>query len=685
MTIMNEGLLRRVRERLLIRRLVSEDELARVERFAGEKKVPLDDLLVSTGLLTEDQIVAVLSEELSVPYVFPHASAIDPALMTLFQPALLKGLRAVPMYVEDGQIIVATSDPTTLGSIQDLEAACGGHVRLALAPRRHVERALARLFPGEMGKGERPGRAGDTTALGLFYGHIAGAVAERAQEVRFEPVDGAILIRYKVGGALTDRGREPLVLHSALVSRARILLGTCRGERPHESLGNLSTRLAGFDLVLTIGIVPTRAGETVIVKFTAGEPRSEMSAVPPKAEASPGPAASGGGLDIASLLLFTKEMGGSDLHLSSGAVPMVRVHGEMRKLTQSDGREAPPCQAEEIRGMVLDVLSDAQKAKLEADKELDFAMSIGKGTRFRGNAFFQDRGLAAVFRVIPTVIKTCEELGLPPAIKALAELEKGLVLCTGPTGSGKSTTLAALIDHINSSRRGHILTVEDPIEFVHAPKSCMINQRELGRNTKSFANALKSALREDPDVILVGEMRDLETIALAITAAETGHLVFGTLHTSSAAKTVDRIINVFPAGEQAQIRAMLAESLQAVVAQVLLPKKGGKGRVAAQEILLASTGVKAMIREGKTFQIPSAIQTGAKYGMQSLEQCLTRLSVNGLVEAAEVERTLAALGLTREETADAALLRGGGVAPAGGAPPTRPTTVVGRNTTIRTV
>ncbi len=352
-----------------------------------------------------------------------------------------------------------------------------------------------------------------------------------------------------------------------------------------------------------------------------------------------------------SLLLFTKEAGGSDLHLSSGAAPMVRVHGEMRKLMLPGGAEAPPLGPEGIRGLLFDLLSDTQKSRLEAEKELDFSLSIGKDTRFRGNVFFQDRGLGAVFRVIPTQIKSCDELGLPSIIKSLAELEKGLVLCTGPTGSGKSTTLAALVDLINSTRRGHILTIEDPIEFVHRPKMCMVNQREVGPNTQSFSKALRSALREDPDVILVGEMRDLETIALAITAAETGHLAFGTLHTSSAAKTVDRIINVFPAGEQAQIRAMLADSLEAVIAQVLLAKRGGKGRVAAQEILVASTGVRSLIREGKTYQIPSAIQTGGKYGMQSLEQTLSKLSLNGTIDPGEAERQLAALGLAREDVA----------------------------------
>ncbi len=393
------------------------------------------------------------------------------------------------------------------------------------------------------------------------------------------------------------------------------------------------------------------------------------SEVPRAAAAAP--------LDMATLLLFTKEAGGSDLHLSAGATPMVRVHGEMKKLTLPGGAEAPPLSPDQIRGLLFDLLTDAQKSRLEAEKELDLSLSIGKDTRFRGNVFFQDRGLGGVFRVIPTVIKSCDELGLPPVIKGLADLEKGLVLCTGPTGSGKSTTLAALIDRVNSTRRGHILTVEDPSEFVHRPKACRVNQREVGGNTHSFAKALRSALREDPDVILVGELRDLETIALAITAAETGHLVFGTLHTSSAAKTVDRIINVFPAGEQGQIRSMLADSLQAVIAQVLLPRKGGKGRVAAQEILVASTGVRALIRESKTFQIPSAIQTGAKYGMQTLEQTLSRLSGSGTIEPGEAERTLAALGLSREDAAAEKLQTLAGA----GAPRVSPST----STTLRAV
>ncbi len=272
-------------------------------------------------------------------------------------------------------------------------------------------------------------------------------------------------------------------------------------------------------------------------------------------------------MDLATLLTFAKRCGASDLHLSAGAAPMVRVNGDMRRL-QVDGEDLSS--RDRIRRLVYGFLTDAQKKRLEADWELDCAMSLGEGARFRANIFIQERGLSAVIRVIPATIQTPEQLGLPPVVQDLAELENGLVLVTGPTGSGKSTTLAALIDQVNRSRRGHIITIEDPIEFIHPQKKCMVNQREVGSHSKAFANALRSALREDPDVILVGEMRDYETTALAITAAETGHLVFGTLHTSSAAKTVDRVINVFPSDEQAQIREFIHQFAASVVRPVSL-------------------------------------------------------------------------------------------------------------------
>jgi twitching motility protein PilT len=335
-------------------------------------------------------------------------------------------------------------------------------------------------------------------------------------------------------------------------------------------------------------------------------------------------------VDLATLLYVTKKLGASDLHLSAGAPVMIRVSGEMRKLPLPGVPDGEPMPADAVQEMIYSVLTQEQQRKLEETHELDFSMALGEHSRYRGNVLFQLRGLAAVFRVIPTEIKGFDELKLPTAVRQLAQREKGLVLVTGPTGSGKSTTLAAMVDWINANRDGHIITIEDPIEFVHQPKRCMINQREVGSGTYSFANALRSSLREDPDVILVGELRDLETIALAITAAETGHLVFGTLHTMSAPKTIDRLINVFPAGEQAQIRAMLAESLAGVVAQMLLAKVGG-GRVAAHEILVSTHGVRSMIREGKTHMIPNAIQTGGKLGMQSLENELTRLAAEGVI------------------------------------------------------
>lgn len=335
-------------------------------------------------------------------------------------------------------------------------------------------------------------------------------------------------------------------------------------------------------------------------------------------------------MDLSSLLHFTQESGASDLHLSSGAPPMVRVHGEMRAVTVP-GVPDGPVEEGTVHEMLYGVLSDSQRSRFEKEKELDFSLSLGEEGRFRVNVFSQGRGIAGVFRVIPTKIPSFEALGLPDLFRTFTSLERGLVLVTGPTGSGKSTTLAAMVDLINEERQGHIITIEDPIEFVHSPKRCLVNQREVGPHTDSFANALRSSLREDPDVILVGELRDLETISLAITAAETGHLVFGTLHTNSAAKTVDRIINVFPAGEQDQIRAMLAESLQAVISQALIPKFDGKGRVAAHEILVATSAVRAMIREGKTYQIPSSIQTGRNAGMRSMEQSITKLRTLGII------------------------------------------------------
>jgi twitching motility protein PilT len=320
--------------------------------------------------------------------------------------------------------------------------------------------------------------------------------------------------------------------------------------------------------------------------------------------------------EINNLFHYMIDNNASDLHLSTGARPKIRKHGELEEM------DTPELTNDGLEKMLFEITTEEQKQTFNNKRDLDFAYEIPDVARFRANYFEQKRGMGAVFRVIPTKILTVEELGLPQQVLKLTHLSRGLVLVTGPTGSGKSTTLAAIIDYINRNRKEHILTVEDPIEFVHENKGCLVNHREIGTNTESFAAALRAALREDPDVILVGEMRDLETIELAITAAETGHLVFGTLHTNSAAKTIDRIIDAFPAGQQAQIRTMLSESLKGVICQQLLRRIDQPGRLAALEILFCKTAVANLIREGKTFQIPSMIQTGKGQGMQLMDQAI---------------------------------------------------------------
>ncbi|HYV56167.1 MAG TPA: type IV pilus twitching motility protein PilT [Candidatus Nitrosopolaris sp.] len=336
------------------------------------------------------------------------------------------------------------------------------------------------------------------------------------------------------------------------------------------------------------------------------------------------------------LLHETVNLGASDLHLSAGLPPLMRIHGDLTRT------QHPALSAAGVTALVNSIMTDDQRQIFQAEHEIDFACEIpGKG-RFRVNVFVQSRGPGAVLRTIPTVIPTLESLHLPPILKELCTRERGLVLVTGPTGSGKSTTLAAMVDLINQTWDAHILTVEDPIEFVHPPKRCLVNQREVGPHTRSFSNALRSALREDPDVILVGELRDLDTMSLALTAAETGHLVFGTLHTSSAPKTIDRIIDVFPAGQQNQVRTMLSESLEAVIAQTLVKKKGG-GRIAACEILIGAPAVRNLIREGKLHQIPSMMQTSQRIGMQTLDIALADLVKRGLIDPGALPPRPAAL------------------------------------------
>ena len=333
-------------------------------------------------------------------------------------------------------------------------------------------------------------------------------------------------------------------------------------------------------------------------------------------------------MDITELLAFSAKNNASDLHLSAGLPPMIRVDGDIRRVNVA------PLEHREVHDMVYDIMNDKQRKDYEEFLETDFSFEVPGLARFRVNAFNQNRGAGAVFRTIPATVLTLEELGTPAIFKDICENKRGIVLVTGPTGSGKSTTLAAMMDHLNDTIYEHILTVEDPIEFVHESKKCLVNQREVHRDTLGFNEALRSALREDPDIILVGELRDLETIRLALTAAETGHLVFGTLHTSSAAKTIDRIIDVFPAAEKDMVRAMLSESLRAVISQTLMKKNGG-GRIAAHEIMIGTPAIRNLIREAKVAQMYSAIQTGQNIGMQTLDQCLKVLLSQGKISKAD--------------------------------------------------
>ncbi len=351
-------------------------------------------------------------------------------------------------------------------------------------------------------------------------------------------------------------------------------------------------------------------------------------------------------MDLTQLLAFTIQNDASDLHLSAGNPPIIRVSGEMKKV------KSPSLESDDVRTMLYSIMSEDQRATFEENADIDFAISMGEKARFRVNGFMSRLGTCAVFRSIPYQIPTLEELDLPPVFRYFAELEKGLVLVTGATGSGKSTTLAAMIDYINKNMSRHILTIEDPVEFFHTSDRSLINHRETGKDTKSFKSALKAALREDPDVILVGEMRDYETISLALTAAETGHLVFGTLHANSASKTVDRIIDVFPSSDKEMVRAMLAGSIQGVVAQTLLKRTNG-GRVAAHEVLVGTNAVRNLVRENKIPQLYSMMQTGLRYGMMTMDDSVKDLVDEGIVTKEEANKALAVLS---DDTDDVSLL-----------------------------
>jgi twitching motility protein PilT len=525
---------------LLANGLVAADDLHRAVRHQEAAGTTLGRALLDLGLLDETALVQAQAAQADVEVADLAAVPADPRAAQNLLPTDAARLRALPVAVRDGALVVAVAAPEDLPRVDEVASLTGRGVIPALAVPSLLDGAIDRYLRAT---------AGDVPA-----GDNGGGGPGQAS-----PADGVIPPE-----ALP---RAP----GAGPARAAVLLEAPPAAKP--------------------GGPASRRGDT---------PETRVS--------------------VAELLAKVLDMGASDLHLTSGARPAVRVHGRLSQL-----EEYPVLVPNEVQAMVYAILTQRQRERLESELELDTAHNMPGQARFRLNVYFQRDSVGAAFRLIPYDIKPLDSLGIPPQVGNFAHLARGFVLVTGPTGSGKSTTLAALVDQANRERNEHIMTVEDPIEFLHAHKGCLVNQREVGEDTRSFANALKHVLRQDPDIILVGELRDLETISIALTAAETGHLVFATLHTQDAPQTVDRIIDVFPTNQQQQVRVQLAGTVQGVLCQQLLPTPDGQGRVVATEVMVATPAVRNLIREGKTHQIYSALQAGAKHGMQTMDQCLAEL------------------------------------------------------------
>ncbi len=555
-------------ELLVDQGLVDEEALARAEAHRAETGGRLANSLVALGLATENDLVRAFATSVGLGFVDPAAGSIDDHAVALLDIEVARELSALPVAFGDGsEVVVAIADPAARDQLQTrLVAEMGVPVALALAPRRALLEAIA-----AQGNGVPGSPAGHTE---VATGHAPPANRN-------------------------GNGAAPATGQAAAPAPA-----TGQAAAPAPATGQAAAQRPAA------APAPGRPRENVAATNGGAQLMSE--------EASE--------LDLDVLLGQLVERGGSDLHLTVGIAPSIRVNGQLTPLD-----DFPTLVPDELQKLLYAIMTQKQREAFENDLELDMSYSVPGLARFRVNIFQQRYAMGAVMRVIPFEILPLEDLGIPEQVANFAYLPRGFVLVTGPTGSGKSTTLASLIDLANRNRAAHIMTVEDPIEFLHQHKQCVINQREVGTDTHGFAPALKHALRQDPDIILVGELRDLETIQIALTAAETGHLVFGTLHTQDAPQSIDRIIDVFPPHQQEQIRVMLAGALKGVVCQTLVKTADGKGRTAASEVMVASSGIKNLIREGKTHQIYSAIQAGAKDGMIAMDQSLAQLVKNGRV------------------------------------------------------